>query len=330
MVSESFVILPKPPTGFMQDSVQANSIRLKWNPPQSDNQISYKYRITFQAKDPAVQAKLKVEEGIKETESNNFQLKLPEPAEVYEISIETLILLSGKNYFSEPLKKEFCTKPLPPEKLDVSHAGECLFIWKRSMSKRVDKYKFKIKKEDGKAMDYVVEDKDKDYDVVEDNEVMFKVPDMEVGIEYKVNIFSIVEHDGELLESEPLHEKVKLDHIEDIVGEKQFRLLIRKATDVHLKSRKSFQKSANKSRGPSRKHSIDHGFFPESAPGYNDTITEAGLKRLAALKSPPPTRNLGNLDEVLNDFKSPPVSAPTSRKVSVSSGALGDLFNPEQ
>merc|ERR1711892_161177 len=149
---------------------------------------------------------------VKETESNIYTVKLPEiigTGEHYEISVVTVVNVSGKFYHSLPIKKVFATKPLPPEKLVAPLTDDQEFVWKRSMSPSVSKYKFKIKKEDDKATDYWVEDTEQKYDVYHQNEVKFKLPfEFQDDVEYKINIYSVIEHEGDWIESEPLHGKV--------------------------------------------------------------------------------------------------------------------------
>ena len=122
--------------------------------------------------------------------------------------MDTVVNVAGKFYHSSPIKKVFATKPLPAEKLVAPLADDQEFVWKRSMSPSVSKYKFKIKKDDEKATDFWVEDTEQKYDVYHQNEVKFKVPfEFQDSVEYKINIYSVIEHEGYWIESEPLHGK---------------------------------------------------------------------------------------------------------------------------
>ena len=60
--------------------------------------------------------------------------------------MDTVVNVVGKLYHSSPIKKGFATKPLPTEKSVAPLADEQGFVWKRSMSQSVSKYKIKIKK----------------------------------------------------------------------------------------------------------------------------------------------------------------------------------------
>ena len=211
-VEKSFVPLPKPPTNLSLESAQPTSLKVKWDPPTDFNAVP-KYNISVHALNTDLQAKM-TEDLVKETDSNIFTIKVPDivgTGEPYEIAVETVVNVAGKFFHSTPIKRVFTTKPLPPEKLEAPapQTGNQEFSWKRSMSPSVTNYKFKIKKDDDKATDYVVEDTEQKYDVYHQNEVRFQVPfEFQDGVEYKINVYSIVEHYGKWIESEGLHGKV--------------------------------------------------------------------------------------------------------------------------
>ena len=107
------------------------------------------------------------------------------------------------------------------------------------MSQSVSKYKFKIKKDDDKATDFWVEDTEQKYDVYHQNEVKFKVPfEFQDSVEYKINIYSVIEHEGDWIESEPLHGKATkaVDDSEEgnIEERKQVITLARNPTNIKL------------------------------------------------------------------------------------------------
>merc|ERR1719317_1855565 len=91
------------------------------------------------------------EDKSKEVDSNVFTFShLPEiigTGELYQVSVQTVVNIAGKNYHSETLSDIFATKPLPPEKLTVVDAAEQIFSWMRSPSPSVHNYKLKIKKD---------------------------------------------------------------------------------------------------------------------------------------------------------------------------------------
>merc|ERR1711974_513020 len=82
--------------------------------------------------------------------------------------------------------------------------------WRRSQSKGVRKYKFKIKKENERCLEYLVEDQKylvEDHDPEEEN-IKFTIPlAFQDGVEYRVNVYSLAEHEGMVVESEPCHVK---------------------------------------------------------------------------------------------------------------------------
>merc|ERR1712168_1427670 len=105
--------------------------------------------------------------------------------EIYKVTIETVVQLSGKNLYSAPIWDHFSTKPLPPEKLVVLDPTSQLFSWQRSPSPSVTRYKVKIRRGDEKATDFIVEDNQRE----SGGSIQYRIPlDLELGSEYKVNI----------------------------------------------------------------------------------------------------------------------------------------------
>ena len=142
------VASPKPPTNLISESLQSALLKIKWDPP-TDLDAPLKYMLAINAVNPDVQAKMPDDSG-RETEAHIFTFKVPEvigSGEVYEVSVKTVASVGGTFHHSTPIMKMFATRPLPPEKLEVISSGEGQeFVWKRSMSPHVTKYKFKIKK----------------------------------------------------------------------------------------------------------------------------------------------------------------------------------------
>merc|ERR1719234_2996165 len=133
--------------------------------------------------------------------------------EMYKVTVETVVTISGKNHHSSPITEQFSTKPLPPEKLVVLDPIRQLFSWQRSPSPSVTRYKLKIRRGDEKATDFIVEDLKR-----ESSNIQYRIPlDLELGSEYKVNIYSQVVNEvaGAEVESEPLFMKVTKSEDED-------------------------------------------------------------------------------------------------------------------
>lgn len=77
--------------------------------------------------------------------------------------------------------------------------------WRRSASKGVSKYKFKIKKENERSLEYIIDDTNPDVETL-----TFSIPlPFQDGVEYKINVYSLSENEGVVVESEPCHVKVR-------------------------------------------------------------------------------------------------------------------------
>ena len=94
------------------------------------------------------------------------------------------------------------------------------------------KYKFKIKKENERCLEFLVEDHDPEtesikftiplaFQVNEDQDggswkplsviiIPIQMLFSKDGVEYRVNVYSLAEHEGMVVESEPCHVKVNL------------------------------------------------------------------------------------------------------------------------
>ena len=90
------------------------------------------------------------------------------------------------------------------------------------------KYKFKIKKENERCLEFLVEDHDPETESIKFTiplafQVRIRMVDLgnlliiqiqmlfsKDGVEYRVNVYSLAEHEGMVVESEPCHVKVNL------------------------------------------------------------------------------------------------------------------------
>ena len=210
-----FVTQPRPPLNVRLDSAGASSLRVRWDPPSDTGSAKPSFSLTIQPLDKEV-AEQFGEEFIKEVDSNIFTFsKLPEiigSGQKYEVAIRTSVNIGGKVFQSEAVKKIFMTKPLPPEQIEISNSNCDEFSWKRSQTRGVTKYKFRVKKNDEKPVDYCVDDniiQEEGSDDGESQLISFRVPTkFEEGSEYKINIFSLLEMDGKVLESDPCQARV--------------------------------------------------------------------------------------------------------------------------
>jgi hypothetical protein len=103
---------------------------------------------------------------------------------------------------------EFCTKPLPPTCLRPV-PGTHEVQWTKSQTPSVSCYKIRIRKGDdaGSAQETILPCTSLDKDPF----CSFKLQGVEEDILYKLNVYAIVEKDGETMaESKELHEKVML------------------------------------------------------------------------------------------------------------------------
>ena len=202
------VTLPLPPHNLKLETTTHNSLKVKWDQSTSTpNNAKVSYRIGIQASNLEVRGQMG--EDMKEVETNIFTFShLPDilgSGEQYKITVETVAQLSGQNYYSSTLAETFTTRPLPPEKLVIEDATKQLFRWQRSPSPSVSSYKLKIKRDDEKATDYIIQSTGD-----ESGSVSFAIPtELEPGGEYKINIYSqVLVEDGRELESEPLHHRL--------------------------------------------------------------------------------------------------------------------------
>ena len=227
LVEVSAVTLPPAPSNLRLEASYATSLKVKWDPPALPATVKVTYRVKIEAEKEAVSSKM-VDEA-KEVEAAVYTFShLPDilgTGEMYKVTIETVVQLSGKNHYSSPISDHYLTKPLPPEKLVVLDPASQLFSWQRSPSPSVSRfkifkscwlltiflisspsrYKLKIRRGDEKATDFIIEDKKSE----PGNIVQYRIPlDLELGSEYKVNIYSQVVRGQTEIESEPLFMKV--------------------------------------------------------------------------------------------------------------------------
>ena len=217
-VEASVVLLPLPPQVLKLEAATPTSLKVKWEPAASvPEHAKLVYRTTITALSPELRERMT--EEVKEVEATTFTFShLPEvlgSGQHYRVSVEALLKLGGKSHGSGAVSEQFTTKPLPPEKLVVVDPASQLFSWQRSPSPSVTTYKLKIRRGDEKATDYIISDPG------QESSIHFHIPlELELGGEYKVNIYSQVFTEGGEVESEPLFMKVaKFEEVEDVEEE---------------------------------------------------------------------------------------------------------------
>ena len=204
--------LPLPPTALRLEASTATSLRVKWEAPSTPTETRLSYRVRVQATSPV--ARERVGEESKDVEAAVYTFSHLEPGETYRVVVEAVVKVGGHSHCSAAATEHFTTKPLPPERLVVEDPTLQLFSWQRSPSTNVRRYKLKIRRGDEKATDYIVADEG-------EAQVTFQIPlELELGSEYKVNIYSQVLTDAGEVESEPLFMKVtKSEDENDVVEE---------------------------------------------------------------------------------------------------------------
>ena len=214
LATRIFVTLPRPPTNLRVENCQPTALNLKWD-MSLECSIKPSFALLLIPLNPEVMAVMREEVRTKETDSMAFTFsKLPEvvgSGQPYEVVVEAVVSVAGKNYYSKKTKRTFLTKPLPPDKMIVLDNEKQTIAWRRSKSSTVQKYKMKIKREDERAKDFIVEDARQNQGE-EEADVSFDIPfPLQDGFEYKINIYSVVDHQGQVIESEPCHAKVARD-----------------------------------------------------------------------------------------------------------------------
>ena len=143
LVEVSAVTLPPAPSNLRLEASYATSLKVKWDPPALPATVKVTYRVKIEAEKEAVSSKM-VDEA-KEVEAAVYTFShLPDilgTGEMYKVTIETVVQVSGKNHHSSPISDHYLTKPLPPEKLVVLDPASQLFSWQRSPSPSVSRYK---------------------------------------------------------------------------------------------------------------------------------------------------------------------------------------------
>ena len=223
-IEKSVITPPLPPSNIRLESSAATSLKVSWTPPSyipEHGELHYSVSI-----DPLTSSVRQAMPDLrtKEVTETTYQFsKLPEikgTGERYRITIKTLLkLTSGESSSSrESLSEVFTTKPLPPENLVVTDSNHLKFTWQKSPSISVKDYKLKIRmKKEGheneKTFDDWIEDHSERVEGEKKGEIEYHLPEslrLEIGVEYKVNIYSEVRSGSgdSWIESGPLFETI--------------------------------------------------------------------------------------------------------------------------
>ena len=160
-ICRTFVALPKAPSNLRLDTCQPTSLKVKWDQPL-DCISKPIFKLLLAPLQPELAARMEGELGPRECDTPVFTFsRLPDvlgSGQPYQVSVEAVVAISGKSYFSSKTKKIFLSRPLPPTNLVVISSEEQKLGWRRSKSPGITKYKFKIKMEEERAVDFTVED----------------------------------------------------------------------------------------------------------------------------------------------------------------------------
>ena len=198
-VHKNFMSLPCVPSNFHLVKSEPFALKLQWECPYL-NTKDLNYAVSIEYLGETDDDKFKSEKIVAET---SIQLSnLPHAGALYEIHLRTMMSYNSDILYSRVAKGLFVTKPCPPSELRVIHHENQEFAWKKSVTKSVQKYKFKIKGED-KSQDFLIPS------VEEEEYVTFQLPiDLEEGVDYNINLYSQVFSNDVWHESYPLFLKL--------------------------------------------------------------------------------------------------------------------------
>ena len=199
--------LPRAPTNLRVEVCQPTTLSLKW-----DATLDCSLKPTFVLLLTPLNNELNGSMRSGETELPAFAFSRLLEGQPYEVAVEAVVCAAGKNYYSSKTKRTFLTRPLPPENLVVLSSEEQIVGWSRSKTGSVSRYKLKIKSEEERAKDFIVED-NKVGQGNSGSEISFKIGfPLKEGVEYKINVYSVATFQGQIAESEPCHVKAFLDY----------------------------------------------------------------------------------------------------------------------
>ena len=207
----SFTLSPLPPLNLRLESASHSSLKVKWDP--SEEQTNHSYIISTRV----VSNSSESNPGIEEIKVNGTAATLSnlDSGQIYQISVATVVNVGniGKSFKSKEVSIESATKPMPPTDLRIltkdpnklQSVDQLRLAWKRSASVRVTRYELTIKSEDEYHREkYLVDGHDRKDELV----FFLASTTMEADTDYKINVFSLIEHGGELVRSDPLQARV--------------------------------------------------------------------------------------------------------------------------
>ena len=197
-VQKKFMSIPGSPSNVHLIKSEPCALRIQWDCPNL-NFKDFNYAVCIYNKGENDGEKYQSEKTVSETSAQ--LTNLPHSGATYEIHLRTMVIYNSETLYSNVTKVFFVSKPFPPSELTVLHHEGQEFTWKKSVTRSVQQYKFKIKGED-KSQDFLIPSVEGEY-------VTFQLPlDLIEGVDYNINLYSQVFINDTWHESNPLFLKL--------------------------------------------------------------------------------------------------------------------------
>ena len=201
-VETSFTLGPLAPSNLRLESSSHSSLKVKWDPAQEDDKYSYIVSTNPDSKE------------IKVHGNNSATISKLASGHLFCISVAAAVTSENKCFESKAVSIMAPTKPTPPTNLKILREGRLAnghkmkLVWNRSSSASVTSYELTLRSEDEYHKEnYLVDVNDRKD---QNDPVQFLAPmTMEPDTDYKINVYSLFEHGGVLVRSDPLHARVR-------------------------------------------------------------------------------------------------------------------------
>jgi len=212
-VQTSFTLSPSAPSNLRLEGASHSSLKVKWNPAEGHNN-EHSYIVSTKLVSSSSEIKKEFEEL--KVNGNSATLSKLDSGQAYLVSVAAVVNIENRFFKSKEVSIEAPTKPMPPTNLKIlkedpaglKNEQQMKLVWKRSTSMSVNRYELTVRSEDEYQREkYLVEVNDRKY---KNQPVSFLVPiKMEADVDYKINVYSLFEHGGVLVRSDPLHARVR-------------------------------------------------------------------------------------------------------------------------
>ena len=201
-VETSFTLGPLAPSNLRLESSSHSSLKVKWDPAQEHDKSSY------------IVSTNPVSKEIKVHGNNSATISKLGSGQLFRVSVVAAVTAGNKHFESKAVSIEAPTKPMPPTNLKILREGRSAdghkmkLVWSRSSSASVTRYELTVRSEDEYHKENYLVDVNNRKD--QNEPVQFLAPmTMDPDIDYKINIYSLFEHGGVLVRSDPLHARVR-------------------------------------------------------------------------------------------------------------------------